>query len=186
MKKSLIFCMTLIVFTFPQSLNAEQSNDQTKVTIESGPLSISPAENEIVFDVNEDEEEVTDSVGEITVVDATGSWEGWNVTVQASQLKEEGNPEETLPPGSLHLTHAEATIKEEAGAGQRPSWTIDHPTAIDQEPVKILAAEPNRGMGTYHIQFSDESLILDLPEDEEFNDQTTYQSTMTWTINKGP
>jgi hypothetical protein len=121
----------------------------------------------------------TAAVSAFTVVDATGTGDGWNVVVKADQFTDAAN-QLTLPTNSIDI--ALPTVSAQAGASDvstinKASGKIDNDTG-----VKILSAAEGGGMGTYNVDANTLTLNL-LPKDVK---EGNYTSTVTVTVTTGP
>ncbi|MBH0231332.1 WxL domain-containing protein [Halobacillus yeomjeoni] len=124
-----------------------------------------------------------------TVTDATGTGAGWNVNLSATQFSEADPGTKTLSTGSLTLTTAPdvALADTESSptntvtvADAGPSATIDEGSGI-----KLLSAAVNGGMGSYTIGGTTPAVLtLTLKPKEVY--ETTYNSTLTFTVSTGP
>lgn len=140
-----------------------------------------------------------------SVTDATGTGDGWNVQVQASQFTEiapssgfaTGSFALTLPSGSLSLTGSRSVI---AGSGSTPVSTTGGPNfavnslIVDQSsPEVLLTASSGYGLGTYTVQEPTNGLALTInpsttkvDETNYPNQPTPYQSVITFNAVSGP
>lgn len=140
-----------------------------------------------------------------TITDATGTGDGWDVQLQASQLTEvpptngyaSGTSADTLPLGSLSLSGSRSVV---AGVGSKPVSSTNGPniesinTPIDVvSPVKLIKADLGYGLGTYTIKEPSDSLTLTLNpattrvDSVNYPSQPTpYQTTLTYNVVTGP
>ncbi|MBU8906030.1 WxL domain-containing protein [Desertibacillus haloalkaliphilus] len=188
----ILFFLWLVGVLLISQSTAYSFNQQTitKVNITSGPLYITPTKNYVEFHVQDNGNYGYADLGRLDIVDATGTGAGWDVMVQASQIKEVVEGEEkpnVLPSGSLSLSREGAQVEKGIGAGPRPVWIGENSTEIDQtEPVTILSASKDTGMGSYTITFAPKSLELNIPDTVIPNKNDRYEGTITWTIVQGP
>lgn len=146
------------------------------------------------------------SLSSMSVVDATGTFNGWNVTAQASQLTEQapssgfttGTTALTLPSNSLVLNTSGGSIT--ADSGSKPVSVSNGPIfessgqPIDSSSsVALLEAKQSYGAGTYKVTFPTNALQLTLnPATTEVDtinypsSPTPYTSTITFTISSAP
>jgi hypothetical protein len=123
----------------------------------------------------------TATVGSFTVTDATGTGNGWNVVVKASQFSDSINSL-TLPTDSLSIALPTVTAKD--GADLASTVTPNMGTIDNGTGVKILSAALEGGMGAYDIAYASDALTLNLlPKDVKAG---TYTSTITVTVTTGP
>ncbi len=154
-----------------------------------------------------DEQTIKADLDPIIAYDATGTGAGWKISVEAKQFTEDtpasgfkpGTTARTLPLGSLSLT-APSTIIAAAVAGGKittsplPNLVAPATAAIDNgSSVKIVSADPNKGMGGYQIKFPSNALALTLNPATTYTDSVNYPSTatpytsaLTWTLSVGP
>lgn len=141
-----------------------------------------------------------------SVDDATGTGNGWNVTLQGSQLTEvaptggfaTGSSALTLPLGSLALSGTRTIT---AGSGSTAVDSTGGPllknqtSAIDaSSPVQIIDTQAGYGMGTYTItEPTTAGLTLTLDPSTTKVDTTNYPSaptpystTLTFSVVSGP
>ncbi len=121
----------------------------------------------------------TAALSAFTVIDATGTGDGWNVVVKADQFTDSANGL-TLPTNSIDI--ALPTVTADTGASElatisKASGKIDSSTG-----VKILSAAEGGGMGTYNVDANTLTLNL-LPKDVK---EGNYTSTVTVTVTTGP
>lgn len=161
--------------------------------------------------LNGDQQSSQASLGDIIAYDATGAGSGWNITVQAAPFTEvtpsggykSGTDAMILPAGSLTLQAPDRFLaysisgKGKPTTSPLPTTAAGSPWAIDStngsNALKIITAEPARGMGGYLISFPDNCLALTLNPATTFVDTinysgqaTPYSTTITWTISTGP
>lgn len=133
---------------------------------------------------------VTAALVTFEVNDARGTGAGWNVTVQATQLKEWDSTlnagaggyvtsGKTLPTSSLSLSAPTATA--DGTTSTAPSVTAGPYTIDAGSAVKIASAATDTGMGKY--DFSATTLTLSVPASAYAK---TYKSAVTVTLNTGP
>ncbi|HEO8419713.1 MULTISPECIES: WxL domain-containing protein [Bacillaceae] len=121
----------------------------------------------------------TAAVSAFTVIDATGTGDGWNVVVKADQFTDSANGL-TLPTNSIDIDLP--TVTADTGASElatisKASGKIDSSTG-----VKILSAAEGGGMGTYNVDANNLTLTLQ-PKDVKAG---TYTSTISVTVTTGP
>jgi hypothetical protein len=140
-----------------------------------------------------------------SVVDPTGTGNGWHVQLSASQLTEvapgggfaSGTSALTLPTGSLALA---GTRTVSAGTGSTAvdatnGPLIENPTAVIDggSAVTIVDTQAGYGMGTYTINEPTNGLVESLSPSTTKVDTTNYSgeatpysSTLTYSIVSGP
>ncbi|QBP41962.1 WxL domain-containing protein [Paenisporosarcina antarctica] len=124
---------------------------------------------------------VTAKINTFDVTDATGTGNGWNVTVSATQFTQAAgaNP---LATGALSLA-APVVNEKELGSSNFANITKSTVGLIDVvTPLTLLTALAGEGMGTYTV--SDIPMTLTLLPKEVY--AGTYTSTITTTIESGP
>ncbi|WP_158176897.1 WxL domain-containing protein [Heyndrickxia camelliae] len=140
--------------------------------------------------------------GTLSITDATGTGEGYRVTVQATQLTEKapsggfatGTTANVLPKGLLTLTSAGGSISANSGTTATApkfngtSWIIDNGSA-----TTIVTANKGEGLGKFDVSFPTNGLSLNLNPNTVMVDKTNYptgatpyQTTITYTIISGP
>lgn len=123
------------------------------------------------------------NIDAFTVTDPTGTGDGWNVVMKASQFSTGGATPLTLPVGSLTVATPSLTANDtgasDAAGVAKSGGLIDTGTGL-----KILSAPAGGGMGEYTTTFPTNALDLKLlPKDVRSG---TYTSTISVTINSGP
>lgn len=134
------------------------------------------------------------TLGGFTAGDATGTGNGWRVTVRASQFTEVGGAAFTLPTDILQMS-APTTVAPTGGTTSAvPSIKTGAPWTIDgASSVTVLSAAVNQGMGNYQVTVPGNTLTLTLNPATTKIDATNfpaaptpYRSTLTWTVITGP
>lgn len=173
-------------------------------------LNLSSAFSSIQFSpitLNGDQQTATANLGSLVAVDATGTGQGWNITVSASQFTEQlssgasGTPL-TLPTGSLKLTPPSSITgvaiiqSDQPTISTPPNNVSTSPVTIDNgnaSGVKVVSATTKNGMGAYLIRFPANALTLTLNPATTYVDSThypgsatPYSTTLSWQINVGP
>lgn len=140
-----------------------------------------------------------------TIIDATGSGNGWNVQVQASQFTElapssgfaSGTSALTLPQGSLSLTGSRTIVANSGSspvdATGGPLFTNTNPAIDVTSPVNFIQASAGYGLGGYQVQEPTNGLMLTLNPSSTKVDSTNYpgqptpyQSVITFSVVSGP
>ncbi len=145
-----------------------------------------------------------------TVVDATGSGSGWNLTVEGEpgagrsavfaqfcpQAKCGNDPEgyvaggQTLPPGSLTLTTAGAGFAGRSGStGTAPSLRCATACDVDSGgPVTVASAAREAGLGTWIATgFAPTSLALTTPSTlKPLPAGEVFRVDAVWSLTSGP
>lgn len=162
--------------------------DDTNVTVTGGLLDITtpPAvDNFAPVTLNGTAQTTPATLGGFQVNDATGSGDGWKVTVQADQFTEHDGTDyvpsgRTLDTSSLIMAAPAVAL---AGDTTSPAPEItagEYP--IDAgSAVTIASAATGTGMGMY--DFTESALTLSIPTDTYAN---TYRSTVTVSAVTGP
>lgn len=153
-------------------------------TILPGPLTLDYPVKHVEMTYHKETRTFYGEISTLVVTDATGSGVGWHIDVMASpvMLTYDNGKIEKLPEGFLTLHKGGAKMT--SNGGKFPHFFDSNYIAIDKgEPVKILTANTDEGMGQFHIDFAPKSLQLYVPNYEEDN---TYYSTITFSITQGP
>lgn len=185
-----IVSIVLFLVTAPVHAATNGTTDES-VTISAGALTVTAPTvtapfQSVVLDGNN--QNVTSDLGTLAVGDSTGTGNGWNVMVSATQFTDEvGN---TLPLGSLTLAQPESVVGTGGTTSAIPS-ILNGPFVIDDgNSYKILSAEMNEGMGNYDVTFPTSTLTLSLnpatTKIDTVDNSSTYSSTITFTIVTGP
>jgi hypothetical protein len=162
--------------------------DDTNLTVTGGSLSITnPAVGDFTgVSVTGLAQSSTGSVDAFTVADNRGTGSGWNVTVQATQMREYDSVADayvtagrSLAASSLKLSQSSVSSPDTTSADPTivtGPYTIDSGTA-----VKVASAAANTGMGAY--TFSAPTLTVSLPADVYAG---AYRGTVTVSVVSGP
>lgn len=140
--------------------------------------------------------------GVLSLKDASGTGEGYRITVSATQLKTvtpsggftSGTSARTLPKGSLVLKNNNAAINANGGTTSvKPNWTGSSWVIDSGSPVAVLSANKDTGMGKYDVDFGSDNLELTLNPATTYVDTvnyagkaTPYETDITYTIISGP
>jgi len=121
---------------------------------------------------------VSGDLGALTVADATGSGQGWNLTVTGTSFTANGK---ALPNDALTITGI-TVVK---NAGKVPANTIGYPVAVPlgasaPTAVKFFSASADSGMGKFTIT---PAVALSVPAETYAG---SYSSTITLSVVAGP
>jgi hypothetical protein len=190
------------------TITAMAATTTAQVSIQPGALSVTAPTIKTAFPtvtLNGQPQQVNATLNNWTVIDATGTSDGWHVQLSASRITEvtpsggwaPGTSAQTLPQGSLALSGSRSIT---AGTGSTPVDGTNGPllqnesAAIDTStPVTIVDAKPGYGMGTYTIVEPSNGLTLSLQPSSTYTDTTNYptgstpyQTTLTYSVVSGP
>lgn len=188
-KHKIVMAAALAVMVSAMALPAAASD----VSVTGGSLAFTAtpaAANFAAVTLDGTAKTTTASVAAFEVNDARGTGAGWNVTVQATQMKEwdatlaagaggYAASGKTLPTSSLALSAP--TVSADGTTSTAPSVTAG-PYIIDAgSAVKIASAAADTGMGKF--DFSATTLTLSVPASAYAK---TYRSDVTVSLNTGP
>jgi hypothetical protein len=183
------------------------ANDTTQFSVTAGALSLSSAPNYPdlpALTLNGQAQTLNAQMGNFTVVDATGSGSGWNVTVVGdnsagkSAVFKEFNTSSgsyvgggaTLAANSLTLTSSGAGFSALNGTtGSAPTHSCGSGCFVDAaSPVKLVSAAAGAGMGTYQTTgYSASSLALNAPTSvKALPGGEVYRLDLVTSVNSGP
>lgn len=183
---------------------AESGQTQAIQQINGGVRDVSATSSTAFNSVNLDGsvQKTNADPGTLSIKDASGTGEGYRITVSATQFKTvtpsngfaSGTSARTLPKGSLLLKNTGATINAVGGTtSQKPNWTGSSWVIDSGSPVTILSANKDTGMGKYDIVFGSDNLELTLNPSTTYIDNvnyagksTPYETNITYTIISGP
>lgn len=171
------------------SAGQTSADQQATVHLTGGDLTLDHSASPIDFgslQIDDKAHTLNASAGSFDVTDATGSGDGWHVTISATQFTD-ATSGTTLPAGSLTLR--QPTVTGDNGAST-DGITVSDPGTVDLTPgneVTVASAATNEGMGQY--TFSQDS--------SAGNDGATlavapnaktgaYSSTLTYKVVTGP
>lgn len=195
-KSSLIFLIiSILSLTVVETVfSATSGNTTTTVGINPGSLSLTAPATATFASVTLDGtvQTTTADLTTVGVTDATGSGNGWRVTVGATQFTEVGGAGLTLPTGSLSLA-SPSTVTADGTTSPVPTIQTG-PFVIDNgSAATILSAAVNEGMGKYNVNFPVGALTLTLNPATTKVDTVNYPSvatpfetTVTFTVVSGP
>ncbi len=153
---------------------------------------------------------LTTAMTNFDVDDTTGSWSGWNVTVQGATggglspvfaqycpnatCGTDAGPGyvaggRTLPAGSLTLSSTGASWVGHSGAGGAPTFSCASGCALDSAtPTTIATAAAVAGIGGWETQsFGASSLSLATPTTiRTLQTNEVYEVNLVWTLSSGP
>ena len=118
---------------------------------------------------------VSGDLGASTVVDATGSGAGWNLTVSMSPFTTAAG--KTLPSGAALTITGVSVVK---NAGKAPVNTVVYPVTVGASAVKFYSAAADSGMGKFTVT---PAVSLSVPADTYAG---TYATTITMSVVAGP
>lgn len=162
--------------------------DDTNVTVTGGSLSNTAVTAGDFGGITLDgtAQSTTATIDDFSVTDATGSGDGWKLTVQATQFAEHNGNDyveggKTLAENSLSLGALTAT----ADGTTSPVPTMTAAGSIDNSDgaVKFASAAVDEGMGKYEISGGTDKLSLSIPASAYAK---TYRSTLTVTLATTP
>jgi hypothetical protein len=206
--------VAVTVVLAPVSAFAATSNDQTQFSVTGGSLSFASAPalpTLTAITLNGQAQTTNTTMTNFTVLDATGSGAGWNVTVNGngaagkSAVFKQYCPNascgtdsgpgyvggaQTLAANSLTLSSTGASFSGQNGTtGTAPSLQCASACNVDSgSPVKIASAAVGTGMGTWATTgWSGTSLALSTPSTlKTLQPNEVYRVDLVWTINSGP
>lgn len=161
--------------------------DDTNVTVTGGSLSITdPVVGDFAgITLSGAPQDTTAAVDAFTVNDATGTGDGWKVTIQASQLAEWDGVGYVADGATLALSSMSlpaSTVTALNGTTSAVPTVNAGPFAIDNgAAVEVASAALDTGMGEY--EFSAQTLTLSVPA-HVYAKQ--YRSDVTLSVVTGP
>jgi hypothetical protein len=135
----------------------------------------------------------TADLGNLTVSDATGGFNGYHVSVKGTPFTEVGGAGFVIPSGSLSLSMPSSVIVDSGSASLAPTVGSGTITSDDNTARSVLSAAVSKGAGQYQIVFPTNALSLAIAPGTAKTDgvnypgvATPYTTTLTWTITVGP
>jgi hypothetical protein len=190
------------------------ANDQTQFSVTGGSLSLSSAPalpTLTAITLNGQAQTTNTTMTNFTVLDATGSAAGWNVTVNGngaggkSPVFKQYCPNatcgsdtgpgyvtsgQTLAANSLTLSSTGASFTGQNGTtGTAPTLQCASACNVDSaSAVKIASAAAGAGMGTWATtSWGGTSLAISTPSTlKTLQANEVYRADLVWTINSGP
>jgi hypothetical protein len=209
-----LIATTAAVVLLLSALPAQAVTDTTQFTVTAGTLSIgtSPdAPSLSSLTLNGQAQTLTAQMNNYSIIDATGSAAGWNVTVSGDSgagkspvFKEycpnatcgsnsgpgyiSGGP--TLAANSLTLDSTGAGFNALSGTtGTAPTHQCNSGCFMDSaSPVKVVSAAVLAGLGTYQATgYGATSISLPAPTTvRALQSGEVYRVDLVWTLNSGP
>ena len=174
--------------------NDEVEQNNVSITIKSGGLHLTEPGNVKFEDVTLKGKTEVYKAGfdkNLKIEDFRGTYDGWNLTAQASQFTADGD--KVLPTGSLKINGATGIHNKNDNVGPvtdgtksgNPEHVLAGSAVIDGDSaVSIIKANSGSGAGTYEAQFAEDTLELTVdPTTAKVGD---YTSTITWTLSNTP
>jgi hypothetical protein len=167
---------------------ASAATDSTNITITSGSYGMTEMAVADFTGVELDGVATYDNAipSDFSVTDLRGMGSGWNITVQATQLREYSGGGyvangKQLAPSSLSMPNP--TVEYVGTASPGPT-IVTGPYIIDSgSAVKIATAAVGDGMGKYDFTQDSEGLSLSIPANA---DAGSYRSEITVSLVDGP
>jgi WxL domain surface cell wall-binding len=194
--------------------SALAATDQTQFSVTGGSLSFSAAPalpTLTAITLNGSAQTTNTTMTNFTVLDATGSGAGWNVTVNgnaaggksavfkqycpSATCGSDAGPAyvsggQTLAANSLTLSSTGASFAGQNGTtGTAPTLQCSSACNVDSaSAVKIASAAAGTGMGTWATTgWGGSSLALSTPSTlKTLQSNEVYRVDLVWTINSGP
>jgi WxL domain surface cell wall-binding len=206
----------LAVCVLPATALGATSNDTTQFSATAGALNFGTAPDVPDFSsgitLSGQAQTTNGQMNSYSVVDATGSGSGYNVTVVGNTAGgkspvfkqycpvgggcggDAGNAYvasgATLPANSLTLNSTGAGITAQNGStGSGPTHQCGSGCNVDAgSAVKVLSAAAGNGMGTFQANsYSGTSLALSTPSTlKALSNGEVYRVDLVWTLNSGP
>lgn len=120
--------------------------------------------------------------GCIAITDATGSGNGWNLTVSATQFTQaagQPNPGKTLSTDALSLQTAPVPASIDASSTP-PTVSVTTPAIVSAAGIKVVNAQAGSGMGSFNVPIAYQLAV----RADAY--QGTYSSTLTFTLASTP
>ncbi|MFT8389959.1 MAG: WxL domain-containing protein [Sporolactobacillus sp.] len=194
-----LYTVTDLAETVPVDAGVQQaggtdSDDQTAeqntlVSLVAGSLTLTHSADSINFGslkLDGNSHNLSASSGHFDVADATGSGNGWHVTVAATQFTDSSTGD-TLPAGSLTLR--QPTVSGVDGA-ETTGITINDPGTVDMTPgneVPVASAATGTGMGKYEFaqdsSAGNDGATLNVPANAKAG---SFDSMLTYKVTTGP
>ena len=158
----------------PSSTNAQVAVGAGNLS-ESGPTNVSAAP----VTLTGDDQTTTYALG-ITVTDATGSGNGWNLTISSTQFTGT-NPANTLSASASSIQVIPAVACSGAGGHcTSPTNSISYPQSVGSSASKFFNAAAGSGLGKFTIT---PTVTIAIPANTYAD---TYTSTVSVAVVSGP
>lgn len=205
--KKVLLALLPLVLLAPSLAFAATNQTSLPASLVSGPLSIVVPTLSSAFPgviLNGQVQTVTAGLSPWQVTDATGTGDGWTVTLSGNQFTElapssgfaSGTSALTLPDGSLSLSAGGGIIASSGASAVDPNGGPlfqNLPGLVDGTSFTLLNANQGYGLGNYSVSFPSNVLSLTIDPATTKVDSinypsspTPYQEIMTWTLASGP
>ena len=160
---------------------AHAATDTTSVAVTGGSTTLSaPAFGDFPgVTLNGSAQTRTASVGSWSVNDASGTGDGWEVSVSASALETSGGTPVTMSGATLTLTAPTVAATDSSNTATAPDVAGGD---ILAGTVKVADADAGEGLGAWSFAQGASHLSLGVPADARAG---TYTSTITTTLSTG-
>lgn len=179
-----LFLTALLWLAFGlHSFAATTATTSATVTVNGGERVISSGSNSITLPaVHLSGSQQTSSVdlGNLQVVDASGTGAGWHVTVAANQAKSD-SAQKTLDTGLLSIDPVKGVSKVDSTSSNVPNIVTSSSKVVDAGAVTLVSAKSGDGMGSYNASLS--KLTLTVPANTYAGD---YSTTLTYSLITAP
>ena len=190
---------------------AATASDNTQFSVVAGTLAFGVAPDVPLLGVvtlNGQAQTKNATMTDWSVVDATGSGSGWNVTVQGDSGSGKSavfkeyctvaltcgsvgyvSGGQTLPANSLTLSSSGASWVSVGGTtGTAPTHSCSSACNLDSaSAVKVASAASGAGLGTYLTNYALNNLTLSTPSTlQALSTDKVYRVDLTWTLSSGP
>ncbi|MDQ0256377.1 hypothetical protein J2S74_003797 [Evansella vedderi] len=182
--KKLVTALSIFALSFGVFANASFANDTTGTAeVTGGTLNLEVPASVTFAGLTLDGtiQSTTAYLGNLKVVDPTGTGNGWNINAIASPLTRTTD-DHSLPSNSLAIVAP--SVQAEAGSSDATVLTPGSGNLDSAFGVTVLDAEVGQGLGTFNTIFGENALTLTLRPDTALAGQ--YSTTITWNLTQGP
>ncbi|MCP8615732.1 WxL domain-containing protein [Salirhabdus salicampi] len=183
----LLIPVVIVICSFGPSIMVNtETSDQTKVQILPGNLDVEVISSPNNFSTHDNQSYIYANFGEILITDATGSGKGWHLQVESSPVTVhfDDGTYETIPKDKAKIELSNEQVMVTSNGSTLPQLFQSNFIPLnDGQPVTLLTAKRDEGMGITTVQFPNDSLRIQVPETDR---SVEYDFTLTWHIQQGP
>jgi hypothetical protein len=178
---ALLVVAMVLMFSSQSYADSTTATTTATITINGGPRTISANTGTVTLPavpLNGSQQTKTAALGNINVVDASGTGNGWDVTVQATPVKAGS---QSLGTGHLSIEPVKSVAKVDPTSSNVPASKLSSNKVIDTGAVTVLSANTGDGMGSYQASLG--NVILSIPASTYAG---TYTATITYSLVTAP
>lgn len=195
MKKNKLICgLVTFVSLFAISTTSVSANDkvdtQANVNLNAGTLSISDVSGNFSFKTDLNGEKIEEAAGpmDLTIVNATGKNNVWQLTAKRSEFQRTvGTSIEVLTGANLTLSNGSGSYNQAiSGNAEVAAPTVTDTFEITTEDQAVATAVDQNTMGTFNIGWKNSRLTIPAASAYATNEVAPFDAIINWTLTSGP